>query len=92
MTASRVLQLAVLVVCLGSAAQRSFSADRLVADYGGHAGFQSAVWVAKDLKIFEKYGLDVEVIMITGSARSVAALLGGSTQFATGSATGPLFN
>jgi NitT/TauT family transport system substrate-binding protein len=66
------------------------AADKLVADYGGHAGFQSAVWVAKDLKIFDKYGLDVEVIMITGSARSVAALMGGSTQFATGSATGPL--
>ena len=28
--------------------------------------------------------------MINGSARSVAALLGGSTQFATGSATGPI--
>jgi ABC-type nitrate/sulfonate/bicarbonate transport system substrate-binding protein len=67
-----------------------YAADKLVADYGGHAGFQSAMWVAKDLKIFDKYGLDVEVIMITGSARSVAALLGGSTQFATGSATGPL--
>jgi NitT/TauT family transport system substrate-binding protein len=67
-----------------------YAADKLVADYGGHAGFQSAVWVAKDLKIFDKHGLDVEVIMITGSARSVAALLGGSTQFATGSATGPL--
>lgn len=66
------------------------AADKIVADYGGHAGFQSALWVAKDLKIFDKYGLDVEVIMITGSARSVAALLGGSTQFATGSATGPL--
>ncbi|HET8563770.1 MAG TPA: ABC transporter substrate-binding protein [Candidatus Binatia bacterium] len=66
------------------------AADKLIADYGGHAGFQSALWVAKDLKIFDKYGLDVEVIMITGSARSVAALLGGSTQFATGSATGPL--
>src|SRR5581483_4522254 len=66
------------------------AADKLIADYGGHAGFQSAVWVAKDLKIFDKYGLDAEVIMITGSARSVAALLGGSTQFATGSATGPL--
>lgn len=66
------------------------AADKLVADYGGHAGFQSAVWVAKDLQIFDKYGLDVEVIMITGSARSVAALIGGSTQFATGSATGPL--
>ncbi|MBI2227910.1 MAG: ABC transporter substrate-binding protein [Deltaproteobacteria bacterium] len=67
-----------------------YAAEKLIADYGGHAGFQSAMWVAKDLKIFEKHGLDVEVIMITGSARSVAALFGGSTQFATGSATGPL--
>lgn len=67
-----------------------YAAEKLIADYGGHAGFQSAVWVAKDLKIFEKHGLDVEVIMITGSARSVAALFGGSTHFATGSATGPL--
>ncbi len=64
--------------------------DKLIADYGGHSGFQSAVWVAKDLKIFDKYGLDVEVIMITGSARSIAALIGNSTQFSTGSATGPL--
>jgi len=66
------------------------AADKLIVDYGGLSGFQSTVWVAKDLKIFDKHGLDVDVIMINGSARSVAALLGGSTQFATGSATGPL--
>jgi len=66
------------------------AADKIVADYGGQSGFQSAVWVAKDLRIFDKYGLDVEVIMITGSARSIAALIGNSTQFSTGSATGPL--
>ena len=66
------------------------AAEKLIADYGGHAGFQSATWVAKDMKIFDKYGLDVEVIMITGAARSVAALLGNSTHFSTGSATGPL--
>jgi NitT/TauT family transport system substrate-binding protein len=70
-----------------SAAERS---EKLIPDYGGHAGFQSATWVGRDLKIFEKYGLDVEIIMITGAARSVAALLGNSTQFSTGSATGPL--
>src|ERR687892_1209461 len=69
---------------------RAVGADKIIADYGGHAGFQSATWVAKDLKIFEKHGLDVEVIMITGAARSVAALLGNSTHFSTGSATGPL--
>jgi NitT/TauT family transport system substrate-binding protein len=66
------------------------AAEKLIADYGGHAGFQCAVWVAKDLKIFDKHGLDVEVIMITGAARSVAALLGNSTHFSTGSATGAL--
>lgn len=66
------------------------AADKIVADFGGLSGFQSASWVAKDLKIFDKYGLDVDLIMITGGARSVAALLGGSTQFATGSGTAPL--
>lgn len=65
-------------------------ADRVVADYGGVSGFQITTWVAKDLKIFDKYGLDVELIMITGGARSVATLLSRSTQFATGSATTPL--
>jgi NitT/TauT family transport system substrate-binding protein len=66
------------------------AADKLVADFGGISGFQSASWVAKDLGLFEKYGLNVDLVMITGGARSVAALLGGSTQFATGSGTAPL--
>jgi ABC-type nitrate/sulfonate/bicarbonate transport system substrate-binding protein len=66
------------------------AAEKVVADFGGVSGFQSASWVAKDLKLFEKYGLNVDLVMITGGARSVAALLGGSTQFATGSGTAPL--
>ncbi len=66
------------------------AADKIVVDYGGLSGFQSTVWVAKDLKIFDKHGFDAEVIMITGGARSVATLLSGSTQFGTGSGTTPL--
>ena len=66
------------------------AADKIVVDYGGVSGFQGASWVAKDLKIFDKYGLDADVIMITGGARSVATLLSGSSQFGTGSATAPL--
>ena len=68
----------------------ALAADKIVVDYGGVSGFQGATWVAKDLKIFDKHGLDVDVIMITGGARSTAALLSGSTQFGTGSATAPL--
>jgi ABC-type nitrate/sulfonate/bicarbonate transport system substrate-binding protein len=70
------LFIAILFVSLTGSA----FAQKIIADYGGHAGFQSASWVGRDLKIFEKHGLDVEIIMITGAARSVAALLGGSTQ------------
>lgn len=84
---SAALAALVLLFLLASGAQAS---GRLIVDYGGLSGFQSTVWVAKDLKIFDKHGLDVDVIMINGSARSVAALLGGSTHFATGSGTGPL--
>jgi NitT/TauT family transport system substrate-binding protein len=69
---------------------KAHSADKIVVDYGGVSGFQGATWVAKDLKLFDKNGLDVDVIMITGGARSVATLLSGSTQFGTGSATAPL--
>ncbi len=53
-------------------------------------GFSKRHLDGRDLQIFEKHGLDVEIVMITGAARSVAALLGNSTHFATGSATGPL--
>jgi ABC-type nitrate/sulfonate/bicarbonate transport system substrate-binding protein len=66
------------------------AADKMVADFGGLSGFQSTTWVAKDLRIFDRHGLDVDLVMITGGARSVAALLSGSTQFATGSATAAL--
>ena len=48
------------------------AADKVIADFGGLSGFQSASWVAKDLKLFEKNGLEVELVMITGGARLVA--------------------
>ncbi len=79
----------IFVLCL-TFPRHAGAADKIVADFGGVSGFQSASWVAKDLKLFDKYGLNVDLVMITGGARSVAALLGGSTQFATGSGTAPL--
>lgn len=87
---TRVFRLSFWSLVFSLWASASSAADKIIGDYGGHAGFQSAMWIGRDLKIFDKHGLDVEIIMITGAARSVAALLGGSTQFATGSVTGPL--
>jgi len=35
-------------------------------------------WIAKEAKIYEKYGLDVQLILLRGSGQTSAALLGGS--------------
>jgi len=35
-------------------------------------------WIAKDAKIYEKNGLDVELILVKGSGQTSAAILGGS--------------
>jgi len=37
-------------------------------------------WIAKDLRVFEKYGLDVELIYV-GGARNMQALISGSIDF-----------
>jgi NitT/TauT family transport system substrate-binding protein len=35
-------------------------------------------WLAKDAKIYQKHGLDVELILVKGSGQTSAAILGGS--------------
>ena len=35
-------------------------------------------WIAKDAKIYERNGLDVEIVLLRGSGQSSQALLGGS--------------
>ncbi|MGE5219391.1 MAG: ABC transporter substrate-binding protein [Chloroflexota bacterium] len=45
-------------------------------------------WVTADKKIWHKYGLDVDPILVSGGARAVPALLGSSVQFLVGSDTG----
>jgi NitT/TauT family transport system substrate-binding protein len=35
-------------------------------------------WIAKEAKIYEKHGLDVELILVKGSGQTSAAILGGS--------------
>src|SRR5215510_14327469 len=52
--------------------------EQIISGYYGHAGFQGPVWAAKDLDLFDKYGLSAELVLIPGSARGMAALISGS--------------
>ena len=64
-----------------------YAQDGVVVSYDGYAGFQGPLWAAKDLELFKKHGLKTEMVLITGSARGMAALISGSSDFAQGSAS-----
>ncbi|HEX9271597.1 MAG TPA: ABC transporter substrate-binding protein, partial [Candidatus Binatia bacterium] len=51
------------------------------------AGSSSVFWVAKDMGIFKKHGLDVNVIYIEGTPKALMSLFAGDLQVVAG--TGP---
>jgi NitT/TauT family transport system substrate-binding protein len=55
--------------------------EALKAGFGSISGNQAPLWVAKEARLFEKQGLEVELVYIPGGPRALMALLGGSIQF-----------
>src|SRR6266550_9509252 len=67
---------------------RSFSipvdadaADKINASYGAISGSMAPIWVAKEARLFDKQGLDLNLVYIPGGPRSIMSLIGGSVQF-----------
>ena len=56
----------------------------------GVGGAQIPLWTGKDLGTFRKYQLDVESVLISGGARGMQALLGGSVHSANMAAMVPI--
>ena len=48
---------------------------KLKVAYPTTVGSMAVVWVAKDARLFEKHGLDVELIYVAGSSKVVQAML-----------------
>ncbi|HEX2932361.1 MAG TPA: ABC transporter substrate-binding protein [Candidatus Binatia bacterium] len=55
--------------------------EKYIASYAGFAGFQAPLWAAKDFGLLTKYGVNLDLVMIPGSARGAQAMLGGSIHF-----------
>jgi NitT/TauT family transport system substrate-binding protein len=68
-------------------AQPGFAADKLRIGYGAPSVAMSVLWITKEGKLFEKNGLDVEVLYLE-SALVQRALIAGNTSF--GEMTGSL--
>jgi ABC-type nitrate/sulfonate/bicarbonate transport system substrate-binding protein len=59
--------------------------DPLVVSYASVSGSRAPLWIAKEMGIFEKYGLDGRPIHVPAGYPSVSALISGDVQFiATG--------
>ena len=60
---------------------RGAALEKLNVSYGAISGSMAQTWVAKEAKLFEKHGLDVNLVYISGGPRSIMSLIGGSVQF-----------
>jgi NitT/TauT family transport system substrate-binding protein len=75
-------------IILSVTAPSSFAQlTRLKTSYSALTANMAAYWLAKDSKIFEKHGLDVDVVLIESGVTTVQALTAGETQIAMGGGT-----
>jgi NitT/TauT family transport system substrate-binding protein len=61
-----------LVVWAGAASAQT---TKLKVAYPTTVGSMAVIWVAKDARLFEKHGLEVELIYVAGSSKVVQAML-----------------
>lgn len=58
--------------------------------YGGTSGYNVPLWVTYEAGLFKKYGLTAELILISGDAASIRALLANDLNFANTAGTTPI--
>ncbi len=63
---------------------------KITVGYGGELGYQAPIWVAHELKLFQKYGMSTELVRIAGGARSTAALLSDALQLSQSAGVAPV--
>lgn len=78
---SLAINLAVMWLFLGLWPVRLAAEETYIASYAGFAGFQAPLWAAKDFGLLAKFGVNMDLVMIPGSARGAQALIGGSIHF-----------
>jgi NitT/TauT family transport system substrate-binding protein len=78
---------AVFVFSHGSARAQDKKLEPLAVSYASVTGSRAPLWVAKEMRLFEKYGLDVSLVNISSGSTSIQALLGGDIQIVAASGT-----
>ena len=58
--------------------------------YGGTSGYNVPLWVTYEAGLFKKYGLTAELILISGDAASIQAMLANELHFANAAGSTPI--
>src|SRR5262249_57401172 len=81
--------LALVLTSSPSAFPQEKKLEPLVVSYASVSGSRAPLWIAKEMGLFEKYGLDGKPIFVPAGYPSVSALISGDVQFiATGGSEG----
>jgi NitT/TauT family transport system substrate-binding protein len=62
--------------------------EPLIVSYSSFTGNRAPFWIAKELGLYEKYGLDVKLVSIAAGSVSLTALLAGNVHLTTDSSSG----
>ena len=85
------LRCLILVLLFSLGAEHSLHAQPLhLYSSAAVAGMHLPVWSAKDLGLSQKFGLSVDMVVISGGTIGVQSLLGGSTQTSSSNAMGAI--
>ncbi len=76
------------IVHAGPQAAAQSTMEKLRVAYTVIAPTQAHVWTAKEMGLYAKNGLDVELVLLVGAPLAVAALLGGETPIVHAGASG----
>ncbi|MGA7901130.1 MAG: ABC transporter substrate-binding protein [Terrimicrobiaceae bacterium] len=71
---------------LGNAQEKKL--EPLIVSYSSFTGNRAPFWIAKELGLYEKYGLDVKLVSIAAGSVSLTALLAGNVHLTTDSSAG----
>jgi NitT/TauT family transport system substrate-binding protein len=85
-TLSIALPLTLLSWGLGNAQEMKL--EPLIVSYSSFTGNRAPFWIAKELGLYEKYGLDVKLVSIAAGSVSLTALLAGNVHLTTDSSAG----
>ena len=78
----------VLMCLLSCATSVAFAQlTKLKTSYSALTANMAAYWLAKETRLFEKHGLDVDVVLIESGTTTIQALVAGETQIAMGGGT-----